>query len=75
MQDIFNIKTEQDFKSACLETFHYQYNSVAVYKDFVDYLKISPSDVREVEDILFLPIEMFKNHQILDKSKAAERYF
>ena len=75
MQDIFNIKTEQDFKAACLETFHYQYNSVAVYKDFVDYLKISPSDVREVEDIPFLPIEMFKNHQILDKSKAAERYF
>lgn len=65
--DIFNIKTESDFQAACLETFRHQYENVEVYRKFVDYLNIDPEEVNEVAKIPFLPIEMFKNHQVLDK--------
>lgn len=66
-KNIFNIKSEADFQAACLETFLYQYENVEVYRKFVDFLGENPSEIKEVIDIPFLPIEMFKNHQVLDK--------
>lgn len=75
MENIFNIQTEQDFLNASLKTFRYQYDNVEIYRRFVDYLKIDPDTVKEVTKIPFLPIEMFKNHQILDKKVSANLYF
>lgn len=72
---IFSIKTEADFQQQCLENFLYQYENVEVYRKFVDYLKINPSEVDEIEKIPFLPIEMFKNHLVLDKNFEAKKYF
>ncbi|WP_313307602.1 LuxE/PaaK family acyltransferase [Epilithonimonas hominis] len=74
-QNIFDIKTEEDFRTACLETFRYQYENLKVYRKFVDYLNINPSSINQVSDIPFLPIEMFKNHLVLDKNTEAENYF
>ncbi|ROI00923.1 LuxE/PaaK family acyltransferase [Chryseobacterium daecheongense] len=75
MEHIFNIHTEQDFLNVALETFRYQYENVDIYKSFVDYLKIDPNQVDELTKIPFLPIEMFKNHQILDKNVTADLFF
>lgn len=75
MQNIFNIKTEADFQAACLETFLYQYENVEVYRKFVDFLGKNPSEIKEIKDIPFLPIEMFKNHLVLDKNFKTEDYF
>lgn len=74
-ENIFNIKTEADFKLHCLETFSYQYENIEVYRSFVDFLKIRPEQIDEVEKIPFLPIEMFKKHKILDKNFSTENYF
>ena len=74
-QNIFDIKTEEDFRTACLATFRYQYENLKVYRKFVDYLNINPSSINQVSDIPFLPIEMFKNHLVLDKNAEAENYF
>lgn len=75
MKNIFDIKTEEDFLTACLETFRFQYENVEIYRKFVDYLKIDPQNVNELAKIPFLPIEMFKNHQILNKNISTELYF
>ena len=75
MQNIFNIQTEADFQKKCLETFRYQYKNQEVYRKFVDYLNINPNEINDVEKIPFLPIEMFKNHLILDENTTAENYF
>lgn len=75
IKNIFNIKNQSDFLASCLETFHYQYNNVEVYRKFVDYLKINPSEINAIEKIPFLPIEMFKNHLILDQNFKTENYF
>ncbi|MGE8526504.1 acyl transferase [Chryseobacterium rhizosphaerae] len=75
MKNIFNIQTEQDFVDASLETFRYQYENVEIYRKFVNFLKVNPDEVDSVLKIPFLPIEMFKNHQILDKNVSADLYF
>ncbi|QBO58556.1 LuxE/PaaK family acyltransferase [Chryseobacterium salivictor] len=75
VKNIFNIKTVTDFQQKCLETFHYQYQNIEVYRKFVDYLNIKPDDIQEIEKIPFLPIEMFKNHTILDRNKNTDLFF
>lgn len=59
----------------CLETFLYQYENVDVYQKFVDYLKINPNEIDEVEKIPFLPIEMFKNHVVLNQNFEKSNFF
>ena len=75
MPSIFNIQTEADFRKKCLENFHYQYENVEVYRKFVDYLNINPDEITQVEKIPFLPIEMFKNHLVLDQNSKTDRFF
>lgn len=75
MKSIFDIKTEQEFLDVTLTTFRYQYKNIEVYKKFVDFLNINIEEVKSIEKIPFLPIEMFKNHQILDKNISTDLYF
>lgn len=67
MNKIFQIISESDFQIACLETFRYQYENTEVYRKFVDFLGKNIEEIDAIEKIPFLPIEMFKNHVILDK--------
>jgi len=75
LKNIFDIRTEQDFLEASLAAFRYQYDHIEVYGKFVDFLKINPAEVDSLAKIPFLPIEMFKNHQILDKNATADLFF
>jgi len=75
LKNIFDIQTEQDFVEASLKTFRYQYENVEIYRKFVNFLKVNPDEVDSVLNIPFLPIEMFKNHQILDKNASTDLYF
>ncbi|MFN4362546.1 acyl transferase [Chryseobacterium hispalense] len=75
MDTIYNIQTGQDFLSASLRTFRYQYQNIEIYRRFVDYLHVNPEEVDELVKIPFLPIEMFKNHQIIDKNVKADLFF
>lgn len=75
MKNRFLIQNEKDFLEAALETFRYQYEQVEVYRKFTDYLNILPENVKSLTDIPFLPIEMFKNHTILDKTMSADIFF
>ena len=74
-KSIFQIKTEADFQQKCLETFHFQYENIEVYRKFIDFLKIDPNSIKDIEKIPFLPIEMFKNHTVLDQNKRTNLYF
>ncbi|MGE4513008.1 MAG: acyl transferase, partial [Chryseobacterium sp.] len=75
MDTIFDIQTEQNFLAESLKAFRYQYQNVEIYRRFVDYLNIDPDNVDELTKIPFLPIEMFKNHQILDKNMTTDLFF
>lgn len=62
--DIFSITSDAQFRAAALELFRFQSERCAPYRDYVGLLGIKPDEVRRVEDIPFLPIELFKTHDI-----------
>jgi phenylacetate-coenzyme A ligase PaaK-like adenylate-forming protein len=62
---IFNIASKEEFLSLSLEIFRAQYQKNKVYRLWVDALKIDPFSVTQLEHIPFLPIEFFKNHEVV----------
>lgn len=74
-KDIFNISSEEDFKSMALEVFKYQFNHNPVYRAFCDLLYRHPSDISSIEDIPFLPISFFKTGVIITGEDQIEKIF
>lgn len=75
LQDkIFSIK-QQDFESLALRIFHYQYNDNELYRSFVNALHIDPFSVNNVASIPFLPVGLFKNHNVVTGSFEPELIF
>jgi len=64
-QRIFEVKTEKEFEKISLEIFQYQAQYNPIYKKFVEYLKVKPQSVENIEQIPFLPIEFFKTEKIV----------
>ena len=74
-KEIFLIKNSDDFRKNALAVFRMQAENLQVYKKFIKYLKINPSDVKRIADIPFLPIEVFKSHKIIHKEFDARLIF
>jgi hypothetical protein len=73
--DIFACLTKEEFENLALKVFQFQYRNTKVYREFCDFLNISPASVKEVVDIPFLPIEFFKNKVILAQGNSSEKIF
>lgn len=74
-EQIFNIQTKDDFKTCALQVFKHQFENNRVYRSFCDLLFIHPSDVKEVQQIPFLPIQFFKSHEILSAKTVVQETF
>lgn len=74
-KQIFSISSESEFNKAALEIFRFQATHNPVYKEFLSHLKINPSKINEVANIPFLPIEFFKNHQVVTAPPPYELTF
>ena len=63
---IFSMNEHNDvlFEKLCLELFHLHTKRNETYRDFVKYLGTDINEVRESSQIPFLPISMFKRHQV-----------
>jgi len=72
---IFNIKSSADFSHCALEIFNYQFAGNAVYREFIQSLGKEPSLIRTVDEIPFLPIELFRNHRIVTGDDPVEMIF
>lgn len=72
---IFNIQSERDFKEAALRVFKHQFEHNKVYRSFCDLLYKSPSEVKEIQEIPFLPIQFFKSHAVLSSMKDVQKTF
>ncbi|MEY2963537.1 MAG: hypothetical protein RL754_798 [Bacteroidota bacterium] len=55
-----------------MELFEYQYGHNKVYGEFCDLLKRTPREVKSVKDIPFLPVELFKNNEVVTGNWAPE---
>lgn len=62
---IFETALDAGFLKLSLEIFNFQYENNRVYKLWVDLLKVQPEGVKEIEQIPFLPIEFFKNFNVV----------
>lgn len=72
---IFEISSEEDFHKTSLEVFRFQYERNSVYRKFCDLLKRDPGVVSSLDQIPFLPIEFFKNKNILSSEEKPEITF
>ena len=74
-QQIFTIQTKEQFTEAALQVFQYQAQYCAVYNQFIGGLNIDANTITQLSQIPFLPIEFFKNHEVLSSTDVAEVTF
>ncbi|WP_342647287.1 acyl transferase [Mucilaginibacter sp. CSA2-8R] len=74
-QQIFAISTTQAFTQAALQTFNYQALNCTIYREFIKGLNIDPNTVTDFSQIPFLPIEFFKNHQVVSSKEQPQLTF
>lgn len=73
--NIFNIKTLDEFETIALAVFNHQFKSNKTYRSFCDLLYKHPSDVKRITDIPFLPIEFFKTKEVVSTSEPIQITF
>ena len=56
--------SDEDFRNLALKIFKNQANHNAIYKQWLDLLKIPTNEITDLKDIPFLPIQFFKDHDI-----------
>jgi phenylacetate-coenzyme A ligase PaaK-like adenylate-forming protein len=64
LSDIIFDVTSANFEQLALEVFRFQAEHNAVYKKYLDILRVKPSEVQSVNHIPYLPIAFFKSHNI-----------
>ena len=64
--DIFRLSAgdEAAFEAAALELFRYQAAACPPYRDYLRLIGVQPDAVRTLRDIPFLPIALFKSHDV-----------
>ena len=72
---IFAISTEEEFSQLALEVFRFQAQRCAPYRQYVELLGVDPTCVSRVEDIPFLPIELFKLRDVYCGNAEPEKVF
>ena len=74
-KDIFTINSEEDFNAAALQIFKHQFKTNLVYHEFCNHLRKDLSNVSQIQDIPFIPIDFFKSKTILSGKEKAETIF
>lgn len=64
LDKIFNLDPG-GFQGLALEIFHFQYERNPIYRSYCEQIGRSPDDIREIEQIPFLPISFFKTHRVV----------
>ena len=64
-----------NFESKALDLYRYQYEHNAVYRKFCTYINRGPEHVNDFKDIPFLPVELFKKHEITTGIFSPETVF
>lgn len=72
---IFNIDSQEQFRSCALELFRFQAKRCEPYRRYIELLGIDPAEVSKLEEIPFLPIELFKSCDVYCGDTAPEIIF
>jgi hypothetical protein len=64
IDQILSIHTPEEFERCALELFRFQAVACAPYRRYVELLGVDVDGVRRVEDIPFMPVELFKTEDV-----------
>lgn len=64
INDILSIGSDEEFRQLALGLFHYQSERCSPYSLYLQLMGIDPRRVQQIEDIPFLPIEIFKSQRV-----------
>lgn len=73
--DIFRIDSREAFEAAALAVFRRQAVACAPYREYLALAGIDPASVQQLEQIPYLPIELFKSHNIYCGDTEPEAVF
>ncbi len=73
-QEVFKLDARY-FEKVALLLFRYQAQHNAVYRQFLGHLKVDPFQVHTLQQIPFLPIEVFKTHSVMTGPPDYEQVF
>jgi hypothetical protein len=73
-ENLFKI-TSQNFVEEALNLFFYQAKHNKIYQEYLHLLHFNTTKVSKIEDIPFLPIELFKHHTVSTGYFEPERVF
>lgn len=65
IESVFDLTNPEQFKKIVLDIFRYQATENEVYRQYIKALKINVDNIKQLEQIPFLPIEFFKTHIII----------
>ncbi|WP_185864688.1 LuxE/PaaK family acyltransferase [Blattabacterium cuenoti] len=68
-EKIFSISSKNEFEGITMDIFHYQMMNNNIYKNYVHLLNKKLVDIKNVDEIPFLPISFFKTHRIDSNKK------
>ena len=74
-QDIFTISSHKQFEKIALKVFRFQYENNAVYQEFCDFLKVDKQAIKSLQQIPFLPIQFFKNQDVVSNADDVQETF
>ncbi len=75
IKKIFSLSSHREFNDVALEIFLFQYKYNKTYHFFCRELGVDALSVQDINDIPFLPIEVFKNHIIKTGDLETEAVF
>ncbi|MCX2745822.1 acyl transferase [Mangrovivirga sp. M17] len=76
-KEILNLSTDnkKGFNELSLRVFRHQATHNEVYNQYLNYLSIDSSNINDLLDIPFLPIDFFKKHRISSTDSSPEEIF
>ncbi len=75
INQIFNIKSQEEFDIYALKIFAYQFNHVEIYKKYISLLGLEVKKITSTQQIPYLPIQLFKTHKIIADGMSSEIVF
>ena len=72
---IFKLQEEREFEALALSVFRRQAEQCAPYREYIERMGIDSHAVQHIEQIPFLPIRLFKTHEVYCGAKAPEVVF
>jgi phenylacetate-coenzyme A ligase PaaK-like adenylate-forming protein len=73
-KELFSVNSD-NFENYALQAFQFQAENNPVYSHYISLLSINPKNVKQLEEIPFLPIEFFKSHKIRSVNTSEEVIF